>query len=118
MGSSRKAAELAKFNGFEVDTPLKVGQEIRVPPAAPAIVLAGQGPLPPRPGTAVASAAPAPAVPASKPSKRSHTVGKGETLFSLAKKYYGDGGKFRELAESNGLDPDEPLKVGTELKLP
>ncbi len=118
MGSSRKAAELAKFNGFDVDTPLKVGQEIRVPPrapggAAPAPVAARE---PARAGTTVAAAAPA--EPAPKAAKRSHTVGKGDTLFSLAKRYYGDGGKFRELAESNGLDPDEPLKLGSELRLP
>jgi nucleoid-associated protein YgaU len=116
MGSSRKAGELAKFNGISVDAPLKVGQEIRIPPAAPAGPVPGTGA-----GTASASArapaAPAPAAPA-KGADRTCRVGKGDTLFGLARKYYGDGGRYRDLAEANGLDPDQPLRVGTELKLP
>ncbi len=120
LGSSRRAADLAKFNGIPVDSPLKVGQELRIPPAAPASAPApapAGSPQAQPPAQAKASAPPDPAAPA-KDGKRTHTVGKGDTLFALAKRYYGDGGRFRGLAEANGLDPDEPLKVGTELKVP
>jgi nucleoid-associated protein YgaU len=94
LGTSRKAADLARFNGISVDTPLRVGRELRIPPQA------------------------GPSVPQAAAPRKTHTVGHGETLFSIAKKYYGDGGKYRALAESNGLDPDSPLKVGREILLP
>jgi len=104
LGTSRKAADLAKFNGISIDTPLKVGRELRIPPRA--------GPGGP------AASAPQSAAPHASASRKTHTVGRGETLFSLAKRFYGDGGKYRAIAEANGLDPDSPLKVGREILLP
>jgi nucleoid-associated protein YgaU len=50
--------------------------------------------------------------------KGSHRVGKGDTLYSLARRYYGDGKRFRDIAEANGLDPADPLPVGKELRIP
>lgn len=44
-----------------------------------------------------------------------HTVVKGNTLKSLAKKY---GADADEIAQYNGLDPDEPLEVGSKLIIP
>jgi murein DD-endopeptidase MepM/ murein hydrolase activator NlpD len=44
-----------------------------------------------------------------------HTVAKGETLASIAKKYQGDLG---EIAQFNGLDPEGPLAVDTTLIIP
>jgi nucleoid-associated protein YgaU len=110
LGSSRKAADLARFNGISVDTPLRVGQEIRIPPAAPAGAA---------PGTAIAAApAKTPAKAPAAATERTCKVGKGDTLFALARRHYGDGGRYRDIAAANGLDPDEPLRVGTELRLP
>jgi nucleoid-associated protein YgaU len=119
LGTSRKAGDLARFNGIPVDAPLKVGQELRIPPANP-VPPPGAPPQAPSTSQAKVPAPPAPAAPAAPPreGKRTHTVGKGDTLFALARRYYGDGARFRDLAEANGLDPDEPLKVGAELKVP
>jgi len=104
LGTTRKAADLARFNGMTLDAPLKVGQALKIPPqvAAPAVATV----LPP-PAPAKAPAA-----------KRTHTVAPGDGLFALAKRYYGDGSRFRAIAEANGLDPDAPLKVGSELRIP
>lgn len=44
-----------------------------------------------------------------------HTVVKGNTLKSLAKKY---GADADEIAKYNGLDPEEPLEVGSKLIIP
>jgi nucleoid-associated protein YgaU len=115
MGSSRKAADLARANGFPVTAPLRVGQEIRIPPAKPAV---------PSPGGAAAARAGAPAVhpppPAgpSPPEARLHTVGKGDSLFALAERYYGSGAHYRRIAEANGLDPEAPLRLGRDLRIP
>jgi murein DD-endopeptidase MepM/ murein hydrolase activator NlpD len=44
-----------------------------------------------------------------------HTVGPGDTLSSVARKYRVSA---REIAVANGLTPDTPLKVGTRLTIP
>jgi tetratricopeptide (TPR) repeat protein len=68
-----------------------------------------------------------PAAP-SKPSRaaasatfRHHTVARGDTLFSLALKYYGNRSKWRDIyAANHELVPTEksPLKIGMDLKIP
>ena len=49
-----------------------------------------------------------------------HTVRKGDTLWSLSKRYLGEGGRWNELYEANRetlSDPDQ-LLVGIELRIP
>src|SRR5436190_3475898 len=54
------------------------------------------------------------------PSARRHVVQEGETLFSLAKRYYNDSGKFVELYQVNRgvLKTPEELPAGTVLIVP
>jgi len=64
-----------------------------------------------------------PTRPTAKPaagSGRTHTVGKGDTLFSLAQKYYGNRAKWREIYAANrDVMPNETaLKPGMQLKIP
>jgi tetratricopeptide (TPR) repeat protein len=47
-----------------------------------------------------------------------HTVTKGETLESIAERYYGDSGLGKALGEYNEVDPLEPLKPGNTLLVP
>jgi LysM repeat protein len=52
---------------------------------------------------------------------RHHTVARGDTLFSLAQKYYGSRSKWRDIyAANHDLLPSEktPLKIGMDLKIP
>jgi LysM repeat protein len=67
--------------------------------------------------------APAPQTPSrpAAPAARHHTVARGDTLFSLAQKYYGSRSKWRDIYAANrDLLPSEnsPLKIGTDLKIP
>ena len=69
--------------------------------------------------------APAPKHSAAKGSKaavggRTHVVAKGETLSSIAKKYYGDTNEWKKIWEANkNVVPDpKKLKVGTKLVIP
>jgi tetratricopeptide (TPR) repeat protein len=47
-----------------------------------------------------------------------HTVRAGETLASLAQRYYGDSGRGEVIAESNQLGPGARLTAGKVLKIP
>ena len=50
--------------------------------------------------------------------KLTHTVEKGETLWSIAKDYYGDGREYKKIVDANpGLNV-EKLKVGQEIVIP
>lgn len=48
---------------------------------------------------------------------RTYTVAKGDTLFSIAKRELGGGGRWKEIKSLNGLTSDQ-VAVGTVLKLP
>lgn len=78
--------------------------------AAPAPTSTPTRPVPTRP-TATRS---------SPGSGRSHTVTKGDTLFSLAQKYYGNRSKWRDIYAANRdvLPNETALKPGMQLKIP
>ena len=62
-----------------------------------------------------------PNTPPAAPTGRVHTVGKGDSLYSISRKYYGNGAKVDEIVAANrGVlqDRSTPLKIGTQLKLP
>lgn len=78
-----------------------------------------------KPGpTAAAVAAPtvAPSTPTAVPTKepRVHTVAAGDTLMSLAEKYYGDVNKFNKIFDANKdvLKSPDSLQLGQKLKIP
>ena len=47
-----------------------------------------------------------------------HTVGRGETLATIAERYYGDRSRLEVIWETNQLPPNPRLVVGTTLKIP
>lgn len=47
-----------------------------------------------------------------------HTVKAGDTLWDLADKHLGDGGRWREIAEVNGVTDPRALQIGTNLTIP
>jgi nucleoid-associated protein YgaU len=56
-----------------------------------------------------------------KPETELYTVKEGDTLSAIAKKFYGDAGKYMVIYEANkDLIGDDPglIKVGQELKIP
>ncbi len=57
--------------------------------------------------------------PAPSPTEaRVYVVKEGDTLWGLALKFYGDGERYRDIAEANNLDPEAPLKPGMKIILP
>ncbi|OQP86370.1 multifunctional 2',3'-cyclic-nucleotide 2'-phosphodiesterase/5'-nucleotidase/3'-nucleotidase [Rhizobium rhizosphaerae] len=101
-------------------------------PAAPAPTApAPAAPAAPAPATpaAPAPAAPAPAAPAPAPATpaapaastsgpQTHVIVKGDTLWDIAEKAYGDGEKWRIIFDANGKPAPRRLLVGTELTIP
>ena len=53
----------------------------------------------------------------SRPPQSSYTVRKGDTLWDIACRFYGEGTRWRELAERNGVTDPRKLPVGKKLAL-
>ena len=67
------------------------------------------------PPTPAGTVAPAPGAPAGS---SVHLVKRGDTLWSIAQRYYGDGRRWGDIARANGLTNPKKLAVGQRLTLP
>ena len=93
-----------------------------VPPHEPSMAYAGPvADAPPVSPAAPIAAEPAPVVseaPAAASGGNSYTVKKGDTLFSISREFYGNGGQWQRIASANpGLSPST-LKAGTTIAIP
>jgi LysM repeat protein len=95
------------------------------PPASPAPAASGISLAPEDASSSPAiAAAPEAAAPEPRPAAaagRHHVVARGDTLFSLALKYYGTRSRWRDIFAANRgalSSENAPLKIGTELKIP
>lgn len=50
--------------------------------------------------------------------EQTYETKKGDTLWGIAAKFYGDGNKWIVIAEANGLTKDSPITSGMKLKIP
>ena len=74
----------------------------------------------PKPAPAAAPSAPAASAPADNKFTQWHDVVSGDTLWKIAKKYYGDGSLYMEIFKANQdvlSDPDK-IQVGQKLRIP
>lgn len=55
---------------------------------------------------------------AAKKGAKSYTVKKGDTLWALAEKYYGDGTQWKKIAKANGIKDPKKLPIGKKLTIP
>lgn len=102
LGSARRWPEIAALNGIRRPEDLRAGMRLEIPRERRAE--AG----PPRPLEAQGSG------------RRRHRVVEGDTLWSIAERYLGDGSRWREVLEANReriVDPGD-LPVGIWLVLP
>ncbi|MBP6508152.1 MAG: LysM peptidoglycan-binding domain-containing protein [Opitutaceae bacterium] len=109
--------------------PTDAATPVIVPPTNPIVVRDSESedspitfaPLPAR--SAASEVAPAAIQPQAAPVQknvRRHTVAKGDTLFSLAQRYYSNRSKWRDIFEANRdqLPNENALRLGMELKIP
>ncbi|GGE45410.1 lipoprotein [Agaricicola taiwanensis] len=106
------ASAIVATNGLSPTQALAPGQRITIPVfrragGAATASVASSAPAP----TVTASTAPA----ASRRAGGSHTVGSGETLFSLSRTY---GVSHRDIAAANGIAPDAQLRIGQTITIP
>ncbi len=94
--------KLAKANGLSNQTRVKIGQKLKVP-SSKKKKMATLSPVTNTPSSTATH------------SKKTHTVKKGETLYSLARTY---GLKPMQIARHNGLSDEALLKIGQKLTLP
>ncbi|HWP96405.1 MAG TPA: LysM domain-containing protein [Syntrophomonadaceae bacterium] len=52
------------------------------------------------------------------PTGTSYTIVQGDTLWALAVSYYGDGTRWREIADANGITNPRTLQIGQEIIIP
>ncbi|MBI1304681.1 MAG: LysM peptidoglycan-binding domain-containing protein [Phycisphaera sp.] len=124
-GKRALGVKLAEYNGVDARR-LKIGQVLRVPElaqldptAAPAqtaadlttpVVALNETPVPmPEPKL---EAKPEP----EQPRIRTVKVAEGDTLFGIARRIYGDGTRWREIARLNNLGDGASLKPGMEIR--
>lgn len=74
-------------------------------------------------GPITGGAKPPPAVPpkptaAGAKAARTYTVRAGDTLWAIAVRYYGDGSKWRRVADANGVRDPRKLRIGHVLTIP
>jgi len=82
-------------------------------------------PAPPTgPGFSPVSVTPSPMAPATNVAPMggmaggAHTVVRGDTLWSIAKRYYGDGKRYTDIMRANGITDPKKLRVGQQLIIP
>lgn len=115
----------------ETDGPAYVSPDespISSPGGAGELEAADALPPPTRPTPAPALAGPGNRTPAPTPTPapipaaaRRHVIAKGDTLFSLAQRYYGNRSRWKDIFEANRdqlRSREDPLKIGMELKIP
>jgi N-acetylmuramoyl-L-alanine amidase len=101
---------LAAANGLSEDAQVVAGSTIQIPTEAEAAAALGSS------GAITSAAAPAsPGTPAAPPPLGAYTVQPGDTLSGIAAD---SGVTVGQLAWMNGIDPAQPLLIGTALKLP
>ncbi len=101
---------LAAHNPYKPYTDGRIAQAAPAATAAPAAPAAPSAQAPA--ATAPAASAPAAATPAS------HVIAAGDTLWDLAKQFYGDGELWKKISEANGNPDPRRLMVGKELQVP
>lgn len=47
-----------------------------------------------------------------------YTIQSGDNLSKIAKRFYGEAGKYQEIAQANGIDDPDKIRAGQDLKLP
>jgi nucleoid-associated protein YgaU len=97
----------------------KENAQLRAQPGQPARVAVT--PAAQSRGSVTPPVGPAPPPPNQSPATRRHAVAAGDTLSKIARQYYGDSNKWRQIYEANRdvmKDENRLPSIGTELKIP
>jgi nucleoid-associated protein YgaU len=87
-------------------------------PQADATPVAAEEPAPQAPEPAVAAEPAPPPPPPPPPAARTYTVVSGDTLWAIAERFYGDGGKYQVIADASGVSNPDLIYPGQVLTIP
>jgi membrane-bound lytic murein transglycosylase D len=107
------ASALARANKLRTTAKLRIGQTLRIPGSSTAV--AEKSATAAKAAASTAAAKPKSQSAAAKSAARSHTVKRGETLSSIARR---NGVRLDRLAEANGLSSSYRVKTGQKLRIP
>jgi len=111
-GSSASAMGGRASSIFE---PLPEVQPVYEPNQGPVVMTFDQSPVLPTSGPSQSTYTPPAHTP---PSGSAITVSRGDTLWSLASRHYGNGQRWRDIAAANGINNERQLRVGQRLVIP
>jgi LysM repeat protein len=125
-GKRALGAKLAEFNNIDPKK-LKVGQELKIPditvldPSLAPTQVVEQGTVVHAPINAPISAPRVDEVVVNDPIESTPKFGKvkiakGDTLYTISKKVYGNGSRWEEIAKLNNLGAGKSLRLGAEIK--
>lgn len=103
-GSGYNWVDIAKENGLKNASQIEVGQELKMPKVAVIEIKSNE-------------VAEVKSEPANKIEGESYTVVKGDHLWSIAMRAYGDGYRWVEIAKNNEITQANYIEVGQVLKL-
>ena len=106
---------LAAYNGLSEDSQVVAGSTIQIPTESEAAAALGTGAPATASSTAATTPASTPTGTSAPPALGAYTVRPGDTLSAIAAR---SGVTVSQLAWMNGVDPAQPLLIGTALKLP
>ena len=92
LGNGNRYKELAEYNGMTANSVIHPGDVLKLPD--------GSGSTPP------------------KPSVKTYTVKSGDSFWKIAAEQLGNGNRYKELAEYNGMTANSVIHPGDVLKLP
>ena len=102
-GDSSKWKLIQKANDIKNTEALKIGMVLIIPEASTEKKVEVEKPAPAAPSTA---------------GERTHTVKKGETLWTIAQEYYGDSSKWKLIQKANDIKNPDKLEIGQVIKVP
>ena len=119
LGSSARWGEILKWNEGLDPKRLRVGQTVVIPPSSESRVVEAAPPVPAPSAKPSTTGLSAPAKAAAS-QDRNHRVARGDTLYRIAQRYYGDGERYRDIFAANRkvLSDADDLAVGTVLVIP
>jgi nucleoid-associated protein YgaU len=104
------------------DEPPPPAPQAAAPEPAPEAVPAAEEALAAEPDSAHAAPPPAPesavAPEPPEPAVRTYTVESGDTLWAISERFYGDGGRYQQIADASGISNPDLIQPGQVLTIP
>lgn len=111
LGDASRYPEIAALNGIDDPSRIGVGQELKIPGMEAEVATT-------TPAQTAPTVTAAQSAPAQQQQAETYKIQSGDTLYAIAERELGDGNRYREIAELNGISNPNAISVGQELQIP